>query len=452
MRTRTVLTAVLVCAATTTLPADNWPNWRGPLGIGVTTESQLPERWGPEDNVAWKATVRGLGISSPIVWGERVLVTSQAGHGGLREGRHPTLVQGPEAATSGERPLGGKAVAPAAGETQVTFLVTALSRKTGQRLWEYEMPAEGALPPVHEKHNLATPSPVSDGERVYAWFGSGQLVALDMNGKLVWQRNLAKEYSPFEIEWGHGSSPVVWRNSLLLLCYHNPSSYLLSLDARTGKVRWKVDRGAGVRSWSTPLVVDTPQGAELVINSTEAVEAFDPNTGDRLWQLAEPHRFAIPMPVHNGGVLYLSRGYRSGPYMALKAGGRRGSSTEVVWKIPTGAPYVPSLLYYDGLLYMASELGIVRCIDPADGQMVWQERMGGIFTASPVAGDGKIYLLSETGETVVLKAGRTPTIVARNHLDGRFIASPAISEGRLYFRSDDGVTAVGSRPRQSSRR
>jgi outer membrane protein assembly factor BamB len=440
---RTLLTALVCLTTTTTLVADNWPAWRGPLGIGVTAEGQLPERWGPEDNVAWKATITGLGISSPIVWGDHVFVTSQSGYGSLREGRHPTLVQGPNAATSGERPLGVKPSAPTAADTKVAFLVTALSRTSGDRLWEYESPAEGVLPSVHEKHNLATPSPVTDGERVYAWFGSGQLVALDMNGKLVWQLNLAKQYTPFEIEWGHGSSPVLWRDTLLLLCYHNPSSYLLSIDARTGKVRWKVDRGAGVRSWSTPLVVDTPRGTELVINSTEAVEAIDPKTGERLWQLAEPHRFAIPMPVHHGGVLYLSRGYRSGPYMALRTGGRGEAAIETVWKVPTGAPYVPSLIYYDGLLYMASELGIVRSIDPADGATVWQERLGGIFTASPVAGDGKIYLLSETGETVVLRAGRTPNVVARNRLEGRFIASPAISQGRLYFRSDDRVIAVG---------
>lgn len=439
---RAFAVAGLACLlAGASVSADNWPHWRGPRATGISPESGLPVKWSQSENVAWKTQVRGLGVSSPVVWGDRVFVTSQYGSGTLSPGSHPTLIQGQDARAAGERPLGGSRQTV---RSAVSFLVSAFHRADGRRLWEYELKAEGDLPAVHEKHNLASSSPVTDGERVYAWFGSGQVVALDSNGKLVWKRHLGAEYSPFEINWGHASSPVLYRDSIILLCYHEPASYLLALDKHTGKVRWKADRASNAHSYSTPLVVASPQGPELIVNSSEGVEGFNPETGERRWHFHEANRFPIPVAVFHENVVYLSRGYRSGPYMAIRMGGRGDvSGSHVVWRVPTGAPYISSLVHHDGLLYMAGELGIVTCIDAATGQRVWQERLGGIFTASPVAGDGKIYLLSETGETVVLRAGRKPEVLSRNALDGRFVASPAISGGRLFFRSDDGVISVG---------
>jgi hypothetical protein len=176
------LFSVLLLGSMTTLTAENWPNWRGPSSTGVSGEASLPSSWSDTENIAWKATIRGLGISSPIVWGDSVFVTSQVGTGVARSG--PRLVQNEDAAGAGERALGGAATgAIARGTATTVFLVTAFDRATGRQLWEYELPAEGALPEVHEKHNLATPSPVTEGQRVYAWFGTGQLIALDMSGK-----------------------------------------------------------------------------------------------------------------------------------------------------------------------------------------------------------------------------------------------------------------------------
>lgn len=230
------------------------------------------------------------------------------------------------------------------------------------------------------------------------------------------------------------------------MCYHETASYLLALDARTGRQLWKTDRPKGVLSYSTPIVVPGPQGGELIVNSTAGIEAYDPATGAALWQFDEPIRMAIPVAMYDNGVIYLSRGYRSGPYMAIRTGGRGEiSKTHVVWRVPTGAPYVSSLLYYDGLLYMAGDTGIITCVDAKTGEQVWRQRLGGIYTASPVAGDGKIYLFAESGETVVLRAGRTPEVLVRNTIDGRILASPAISGGRIFIRTDDGVIAVGGR-------
>ena len=225
-----------------TVGAADWPNWRGPAGSGIADERNLPERWSATENVAWKADLGGQGVSSPIVSGDRVFVTSQIGSGVRKPGNHPRLAQGAAAASAGERALG--APRSAAGDKTI-FVVEAFARADGKRLWEYHADAIGELPGVHDKHNLASPSPITDGQLVYAWFGTGQLVALDMNGKLAWQRHLGQENSPFDINWGHASSPTLFGDSLILLCDHGPAAYLLAVDKKTGKDRWKTDRGRG---------------------------------------------------------------------------------------------------------------------------------------------------------------------------------------------------------------
>lgn len=432
------LSAAAASLLAASLQAQQWPAWRGPAASGVSPERGLPVEWSETRNVAWKAPVRGLGISSPIVWNDAVIVTSQAGTGQVRQG--PRLVQGGGPGGAGER-----ALAPAGpGDGRVSFLVTALDRATGRRTWEFELPAEGPLPSVHEKHNLASPSPVTDGERVYAWFGTGQIAAIDMAGRLVWKKHLGVEYGPFEINWGHGSSPAVHDGVLLLLCYHERASYLLALDARTGAVRWKVDAAQGVTSYSTPLVVEAAGRREVVVNGSDGITGHDLATGRRLWHVAEGNRFPVPTPLHHGGVIYASRGYRSSPFMAIRTGGSGDiSASHVVWRSPSGGPYISSLVHYDGLIYMMGDVGVLSVTDAASGERIFQERLGGVYTASPVAADGKVYLLSEDGETIVLAAGRTPKVLARNTLSARQLASPAIAGGRLFIRSDDAVYAIG---------
>ena len=311
--------ATMIVIAFAQLRAENWPHWRGPASTGVSAETGLPERWSDTENVAWKAPVRGLGISSPVVWGDHVFVTSQIGRSARRAGNHPTLVQGGNPVEAGERALGGGA-APAAGK--VVFLVTALNRVDGRKLWEYELPAEGQLAEVHDKHNLASSSPVTDGRRVYAWFGTGQIVSLDMTGKLVWSRHLGREYAPFDINWGHSSSPAIFNDSLILICYHDTDSYLLNLDSASGKTKWRVDRGGTFNSYSTPLVVQAGGTHEVIVNSSEGVSGHNAATGELLWHIQETNRFPIPMPVFHEGTIYTSRGYRSGPYMAIRPGGK----------------------------------------------------------------------------------------------------------------------------------
>lgn len=429
----------LLAMAPASLAAQHWPNWRGPSASGVSPATNLPVTWSDSQNVAWTAPVRGLGISSPIVWGDLVIVTSQIGSGEARTG--PRLVQSGNPLEAGERPLGA---GPARGDGQVTFLTSAFDRATGKRVWEHQLPAEGALPFVHEKHNLASPSPVTDGERVYVWFATGQVAALDLRGNLVWKKNLGAEYGPFQINWGHGSSPTVYRDTLILLCYHEGASYLLALDARTGAVRWKADADPGVTSYSTPAVVEVDGRAEIVVNSSIGVSGHDAATGRRLWHIEETNRFPVPAPFVHDGLIYTSRGYRSSPFLAIRPGGTGNvAASHVVWRVPSGAPYISSLVHYDGLIYMVGDVGVLTVTDAKTGERVFQERIGGVYTASPVAADGKVYLVSEDGETIVLAAGRTPRVLARNRLNARQLASPAISQGRLFIRSDDRIFAVG---------
>jgi outer membrane protein assembly factor BamB len=438
MRVCGVGVAVLMLGLGASLSADNWTHWRGHANAGTSNEAGLPQRWNDSENIAWKAQLGGLGVSSPIVWGDRVFVTSQTGVGASRVG--PRLGQGSDA-NPAERSLSG-----AAGSTDRTlrFLVEAFDRVSGRRLWTHTMTAEGELPSVHDKHNLASASPATDGERVYAVFGSGQVVALGIDGKPVWTRHLGKDFGAFSINWGNGSSPIVHGNAVILVCFHGGTSYLLALDSRTGKQIWKTDRPSGVISYSTPLVVPTPAGDELVVNSSVGVEAYELSTGKPLWHYNEPNQYPIPVAMHHEGVIYLSRGYRSGPYAALRPGGRGDiSKTHVVWHVPTGAPYISSLVHYQGLLYMAGDVGVITCVDARTGERVWRERLGGVYTASPVAADGKIYLMSESGETLVLKAGRTPEVIARNSISGRVLASPAIAGGRLFVRTDGQLVAIG---------
>jgi len=426
------------------LDGEDWPQWRGLLSNGVSSETDLPTSWGVDSNIVWKVALAGLGGSSPIVMGDRVFVTSQIGSAAVRGGAHPQLARDDPSLVVQENPMGGRRSEPQADTSNVFLAIEAFNRSNGNKLWEYRVPAAGPFPELHEKHNLATPTPITDGKHLYAWFGNGLIVCLDMKGNLVWSRHIGQEYSPFQIQWGHASSPVLYKDLIILLCDHDQASYLLALDKRTGKEQWKKDRGTGRVSYSTPLVFSGPVSDELIVNSSERIDAYNPVNGELLWHVGSPRQSPIPSPVYHDSVIYMSRGYRNSDFLAIRPGGR-GEVTEshILWRTPTGASYVPSILYYDGLLYMSSDVGIVTCADASTGEQVWRQRLRGIFFASPTAADGKVYFVSETGDTFVVRAGREPHILALNSLGERFIASPAISRGHLFLRSDENLFCIG---------
>lgn len=432
--------AVLGMLVALPLGATDWPQWRGPSGTGVSPDGDLPLHW-DEGTIAWTVDLGGSGVSSPIVAKGRIIVTSQKGVGSRKPGRHPLLARNdPEVAKS------EKTLASSAAGSDDVFLVEAFSPTEGRLLWRYELPAGDELPLVHQKHNLASPSSVFDGETIFAWFGTGLLVALTLEGELLWQRHLGKENGAFELDWGHASSPAVSDDFVFLVCYHDRTSYILAVDKKTGVDRWRIDRSADVRTYSTPILVEGPRGDELVVNSTEGLHAYDPGSGTLLWYADGPHRFGVGVPSFTDGLIYANRGYRSGPYLAIRPGGRGDvSATHVKWRVATGAPYVSSLLVYQGLIFLAGDSGIITCVDAETGEKLWQERTGAIFSASPVAGDNKVYFAAESGETFVYAPERSPRVLARNSIDGRIVASPAIADGRIYLRTDSRLIAVGGR-------
>tara|TARA_B100001123_G_scaffold449258_2_gene613804 strand:+ start:2917 stop:4236 length:1320 start_codon:yes stop_codon:yes gene_type:complete len=433
---RVVFLLVVILSATTTVRGD-WPQWRGPDGTGIARDT-APTEWDEDTNIAWRSEIGGLGVSSPIVIGDLVVVTSQVGFADIRSGSHPTLAQNDAA----DKPLGGSRQNSSG---QVAFLVEAFDRQSGVREWAYSLEARGTLESIHEKHNLASPSPVSDGERIYAMFATGQTVALAADGQEIWSRHLGEEYGAFQIVWGHSSSPTIYRDLLIIQCDHSSASYLLALDSVTGEERWKIDRGSGLRSYSTPVVIPGTAGDELIVNSSQRLDAYDPLTGTQLWFTGAPNQFPVPVATHANGNIYTSRGHRSGPYMKIRTGGRGDiSHTHVDWHVATGAPYVSSILYYDGLIYMANGAGVFTCIEADSGNQVWRERLGGTYSASPVAAGDHIYFFSETGEAIVLAAGSEPLVVARNDLGNRILASPAISDQRLFVRTDRHLVAIGN--------
>ena len=272
--TRLASFVLFLAVASTSLLADDWPSWRGPAGNGVTAETGLPQQWSDSSGVQWRVKLPGAGVSTPIVSGAHVFVTSQIGSSRRRPGNHPSLVQGADA---GERNLGG----PRAAGSGITFAVTAYRWADGGRAWQHETPADGPLADVHDKHNLSTPSPVSDGQIVIGWFGTGQVVALDAaSGKALWTKHLGKEYGPFEINWARQLAGAARRPRDLPLLSRVGR---LPPGARqaTGAVRWKRDRQPGAHSYSTPLVVTHDNRSTVILNSSQGWKRSTPRRASR---------------------------------------------------------------------------------------------------------------------------------------------------------------------------
>ncbi len=415
---------LLLLAAASAQAAD-WPQWRGPSADGHSPETGVPIRWSKTENVAWRAPLRGLGTSTPVIWGDHVFLTSQLGDGPF-EGRSRDF----ENATTAKR----------TGDTgKVHFAVQDFDRRDGRLRWEHVFEADGVLQPVHAKHNLASPSCVTDGERVYAWFGTGQAVALDFSGKAIWRRHIGKEVAPFDVLWGHGSSPALHKDTLYLLCEHPPGAYLLALDRRTGKELWRAARGKERRSYTTPFVTGEGATERLIVNTANGVEALDPADGKVIWRAGEGVKVPVGMPVFHDGMLFVSPGYVSSPYAAIRPDG------SVAWEVKTGGPYISSVLFEQGVIYMANERGVVSAVDARNGETLWRERFGGVFTASPVSAGGFVYLVNEEGDAFVLAAGREKKVAARNALGERTLASPAISRGQIFIRTDEHLYCIGKR-------
>jgi outer membrane protein assembly factor BamB len=394
-------------AAISPVRADNWPRWRGPDGNAVSTATPLPLHWSTTENVRWKTAIPGEGFSSPIVWDDRVFVTSALEKGTRRA-------------------------------------VHCLDRLTGKMLWTGEIrDPDPETASAMTGHAAATP--VTDGQRVIAFFGNAGVVCYDLAGRQRWHRHLGK----FDSELGLASSPVIDRERIFLVCDHDGDrftsfdSFLIAMDVRTGRECWKTERRGLNRSWSTPLLVPRPgERRELVVSAQDQLRAYDPETGKELWRVDGLTGWVAPSPVFGHGLIFATSG-KDGPILAVRPNG--AATDRIAWKRDGGGPYVCSPVLYGDYLYVPTEKGILSCYHARSGKCEYQQRIDGRFLASPVAGDGKVYLPNDAGTTFVVKAGPIFELLARNGLKEYSLASPAIAQGQLLLRTERQLYCIGGR-------
>jgi outer membrane protein assembly factor BamB len=421
--------------------ASNWSQWRGPEGTGLSNETNLPIEWGAGKNIRWSATIPGQGHSSPIVWGNKVFLTTDI------EGE---TVPGAKAV---EHKLGGQVfVHPdsVGSNRKHTFKLLCFDRSTGKVLWERTAYEGTVYDNRHRKGSYAAPTPATDGDHVYAWFGGegDGLYCYDFNGKLIWKTAVGKLAN---IGMGPGSSPVLFENAVILQCDEDEgkNSFIVALDKKTGKEVWKRPRKIQI-SWSTPLIVNTAQRPEMITSGNELVISYDPKTGKELWQAKGHGSNAIPSPLAGHGMVFVYAGFPVKKTMAIKLGGAGdiSDSSNIVWQYEKGTAYVPSSILYGDYIYLMSDRGILTCLDAKSGKIVYE---GGripvpaSFTASPVAFDGKILLTSEDGDTYVVKAGPKHEVLATNSVGEPVYASPAISDGMIFIRGEKNLYCIGSK-------
>lgn len=407
----------------TTLEA--WPQWRGPLGTGVAPKARPPIEWSETKNIRWKIALPGKGHSTPIVWGERVYLTTAVPYG---EPLKPRFV----------RPGAHDNLAMTANHE---FVVLAVSRKSGKILWQQTMHKQAPHEAGHNTASLASASPVTDGEHVFAYFGSFGLYCLDVSGTLVWKKNLGEMHSKHG--HGEGSSPALFGDTLVINWDHEEQSFLVALDKRTGKQRWHVSRPEDT-SWATPIVVEHGGKAQVIVPGTNRVRGYDLATGKVLWECGGLSSNIVASPVAANGVVYAGSSYDTRAMLAIRLEGAKGDITgasQVLWTRHSGTPYVPSPLLYGDFLYNLQHYqGIIARIDIKTG-----EYDGGPFRlhairdvyASPVGAAGRIYVTSREGVTQVMShGGATPKMLAINRLDESFSASPALVDRELFLRGE----------------
>lgn len=383
---------------------DQWPRWRGPSGMGTSGETGLPVRWSTTENIAWKTEIPGAGNSSPVIWGERIFLTTAFDKGARRS-------------------------------------LACVSRAGGDILWIKDAPAVSPEGRVIAKNGYASATPVVDGERVVAFFGNGGLVAFDLDGKVLWHYPLP----PFDAMHGTGASPLIHGDLVILFQEQSSKPSLgVALDKRTGKPRWTVEREAAL-GWCTPLGLRIAGRDQIIHGASNTLVSYDPATGKEIWSCGGPTHEVIPTVVAGHGLIFSASG-RSGPLLAVRPVGSGDiSSTGLVWRSPRGAPHVPSPVLSEDLLYQVNDLGIVTCFRARTGDVLFQKRLGGTFSASPLAAEGRIYFTSEDGDTTVVRAGPELEILSVNPLGETTLASAAVLDGQIFIRTARSLWSIGRR-------
>ena len=419
-----------------------WPSFRGPLASGVADGQNPPTLWDAETghNVLWKTPIPGLGHSSPVIWDDRIFVTTA-----VSDDPDPVFRYG----TDGR-------IDRRSDREQNTWFVYAIDREGGDVLWVREAVSETPEIQRHPKNSYASATPATDGKHVAVLVATGNVFLYDFDGELQWQVDLGPLDSGASYDdtyqWGAASSPILWKNLVIVQADQQEGSFIAAFDVATGAEVWRTERDL-ISSFSTPTVHVGADRTELITNGAGTMFGYDPATGEELWRMSGSSFNTTPTPVVDGGLIYLTSGYRIRPIFAIRAGasgdisladGTR-SNDHVAWSSPRDGPYMSSPLVYQGYLYVVATNGVLTVFDAVTGERAYKTRIaqrGGAYTASPIAADGRIYLTSEDGDIFVVRAGPEYELLATNSMDEVCLATPAISEGQMIIRTTGHLVAV----------
>ena len=428
-------------------PAGSWPSFRGAAASGVAEGQNLPDTWDVKNgtNILWRTPIPGLAHSSPIVWGQRIFVTSAVSSTPGASFR-PGLYGDGDASDDRSRQR---------------WMLHAIDKDNGKIVWERVVHEGSPLDKRHIKSTYASSSPATDGRIVVAWFGSQGVHAYDVNGNSLWRVDLGRiDLGAYDIptfEWGPASSPIIWNGLVIIQCDTQDDSFLLALNAETGATVWQTERQE-LPSWGTPTVAATEIGPVLVTNASNFVRAYDPKNGRELWRIGRSSKITAPTPVFGDGVFVIASGRApERPIFVVRPGARGDltlpegatSSESIVWSRTGRGSYMPTPLIYKGLLYVLGNNGVFDAYNLRTGEEVYRQRLpqvGNGFSASPVAADDKIYISSEDGDVFVIAAGPTFKVLATNSMGESLMATPALSAGVMYVRSSASLFAIGRKP------
>lgn len=392
--------------------ANDWPEFRGPTGQGLSAATNVPIHWNATSNVFWKTAVPGEGWSSPVLVNGKIYLSTAV-----------------------------------TASTNISLRALCVNASDGRIEWNVEVlqPAPDATQVIHKKNSLASPTPLVRDGRIYVHFGHMGTAALDLTGKVLWTQTSLK-YPPFH---GNGGSPALVGDTLVFSCDGQSDPFVAALDAKTGEVLWKTARNTAAKnqfSFSTPLAIEVDGRTQIILPGSGYVPAYDPGDGHELWRVQYGQGFSVvSRPVFAHGLLFISSSFNRAILHAIKPSGATGdvTATHVAWKHDKGVPNTSSPIVMGDEIYFVSDSGVATCLDARTGNLHWSERLGGGFSASPVSAYGRLYFQNEEGVVTVLRAGKTFEVLAKNDLGERTLASPAVTDNALFLRSKDHLWRIG---------